>query len=66
MADDRSNLFVSEDFSFNDEDDLTIELETFMNILEETPETEQVNFRERFSLFFFFFFFVVVKFISLF
>lgn len=52
MADDRSNLFVSEDFSFNDEDDLTIELETFMNILEETPETEQVNFRERFSLFF--------------
>lgn len=44
MPDDRSNLLASEQFSFNDDDDdLSIDVDTIMNILDENPDTVQRN-----------------------
>lgn len=49
MADDSSNLWPSEEFSFNYDDDdlgvnLSIDIGTFWDILSENPDSSEVNF----------------------
>lgn len=58
MADDKSNLWPSDEFSFNvdddlGEDDLSIDVGTILDILEENPDSSEVNFDEFYYCFLF-------------
>ena len=55
MADDRSNLWSSEDYSLEADDlrdDLTIDIGTILDILNENPDSSEVNFDQLYCFLF--------------